>query len=152
MKALKQAVHTALRDDSTATIGLRALLMPTAAATPYGVYYGHFPEVPSFKSQSYLTWLYITTVSPGIQHSDERFREQVFSLTAWSMNPDTVEDVLRRARRVLENLKGVTRPSTDVELHQILFEHGGPDLFDQKYQVYYRAEQYRAWFREDITT
>ena len=149
MKALKEAVHAALRDDSTATVGLRDLLVQTV--TPYGVYEANFPEQPNFKSKSYLTWQMIARVTTSSQLSDLRLREQTFAVTAYSTSPDTVDNILRRAVFVLENTKAVTLPTSDVVLDRILHEDSGPDLFNDKFSIYFRAENFRAFYREDIT-
>jgi hypothetical protein len=149
MNTLKQAIHTTLRDDADATVGLRALL--GAAATPYGVYFTHLPETPDFPSHSYLTWYFISEQTTSAPDSDAKLREQVFSVTAWSKDPDTVDDVLKRARWLLENRKRVTSPTSEVELHAIKAEQTGPSLYDDRFMVYYRADQYRAYYREDVT-
>lgn len=149
MKALAQAIHTALRDDSAATVGIRALL--AQAATPWGVYHGHFPESPNLKSgKSYVTWYYLPSSTIKSGDSDVRLREQPFCLTAWSENIDTVNDIHKRARFVLEHLKGVTLPTVDVQLSEIIFENAMQDLFDDDFKAYYRPEHYRAYYREDI--
>ena len=154
MKQLKLAIHTALRDDMDALVGLRALL-GQSSATPYGVYQGHWQGVPNFKNaagpQSYLTWLFLQGQSTGTVLTDLRLREQLFAVTAWSENSDTMEDILRRARFVLEGMARVTQPTFDVELHQIRHEGSGPDLFDDRFKVYYRSEHFRAYYREDMT-
>lgn len=148
MKDLKEAIHTALRDDSAATVGLRALL--GHAATPFGVYQHHLPEEPDFATKSYLTWLMVGGTGGDAHGEDMRLREAVFSVTVWSQNPDTVEDALMRARLRLENLRGVTLPDDNIQLLQIKFEGHNADLFDDDFKAYYRVESYRAWYREDI--
>lgn len=153
MKALKKAIHVALRDDSDATVGLRTLLGQSATA-PYGVYEGRWQGVPNFKNaagpQSYLTWLFLRGMETGTVQTDLQLREQMFAVTAWSENTDTVEAILARARYVLQGRRAVAQPTVDVELHQIRYEGSGPDLFDDKWKVYYRAEHFRAYFREDL--
>jgi hypothetical protein len=150
MKLLKQAIHQALRDDSATTIGLRTLL--GHAATPWGVYQAYFPEVPAFGTKHYVTWNFLSGSTTLSQSSDMRLREIIFSVTAWSESMDTLETIQARVRHILENLKKVTVPTSEAELHQILHEGAGPDLFDDEKKAYYRAETYRAFYREDITT
>lgn len=153
MKLLKLAIHTALRDDNDPVVGMRTLL-GQSTTTPYGVYQGRWQGPPNFKNangpQAYLTWLFLQGTSTGTVQSDLRLREQVFAVTAWSENSDNLEDILRRARFVLEGMGRTSLPTNDVELHQIRHEGCGPDLFDDKFKVYYRAEHFRAYYREDI--
>ena len=150
MKLLKQAIHTALRDDSVATVGLRALL--GHAALPFGVYYHFLPEQPDFSTSHWLTWHLLTGSPVAAPESSAYLRETTFDVTAWSEDPDKVEDILLRVRAVLENARKVTRPTSECDLHAIKWEGHGPDLFDPKFQVYFRSENYRAFHREDVTS
>lgn len=149
MKLLKQAIHTALRDDSVATIGMRTLL--AHAATPWGVYEAFLPEQPDFSSRTYLTWKIISGSAVCAPLSDAYLREAVFEITVWGSDMDKVDDALVRARSVLENLRRVTLPTSGIALHSLKWEGNGPDRFDPDYQVYSRSEQYRAFYREDVT-
>jgi hypothetical protein len=155
MKALKTAIHTALRDDADANVGIRALL-GQANVTPYGVYQGRWVGTPNFKNgnnlQAYLTWVLTPGVSTGTMASDLATYERTFAVTAWSGTSDNMEDILQRARFVLEGLKRVTLPTVDIELHQIRHESSGPDLLDDKWNVFYRTEHFRAYYREKVTT
>jgi len=150
MKLLAQAIHTALRDDTVATIGMRALL--GFSATPWGVFQEHFPDIPDFGNNGMLTWQFVSASEAGGSGlSDMKLRQQVFRVTAWSVNPDVVFDILKRAMFLLDNMRGVTKPTSDVDLHQIRYESSGPTLYDDKHKVYYRADTFRAYFRELIT-
>lgn len=148
MKQLKQCVHTALRDDSVATVGLRALL--AHAATPWGVYERYLPEQPDFSTKHYLTWNVVSGSAGESAEVDAYLREVVFDVIAWSEDPDLVDDIHMRVRSVLENMRKITQPTSGCAVHQIKWEGHGPNLFDPQYQVYSRAEQYRIWYREDI--
>ncbi len=148
MKVLKTMVHTALRDDAS----LRTIL--GHAATPYGVYEGHFPAVPDFTggaagaATSYVTWMFIGGAGDASTNGPEmRLSEKVFSVTVWSANPDTVESAHRRIRRLLIDGYGCTLPTADAAVFGIKQELGGlgPDLFDDEAKVYFRAESYRVW-------
>ncbi len=150
MKELTQSIHKALRDDSVATVGLRALL--AHAATPWGVYRAYLPEQPDFSAKNYVTWYLLAASGITSPSVDALIRQQVFSVTAWSKDPDTVTDIHHRVRSVLENLRAVTLPTANCALHQIKWEGAGPELFDADFRVYYRAETYRAYYREDIAT
>jgi len=154
VKVLKTMVHTALRDDAS----LRTTL--GHAATPYGVYEGHFPAIPDFTAaagaaRSYVTWMFLGGAGDGTTNGPEmRLGEKVFSITAWSASPDTVEDAHKRIRRLLIDLKGCTLPTADAHVTGLKQEPGGigPDLFDDEAKVYFRAETYRVWYREEITS
>ena len=151
MEKLKEAVYTALRDDSTATVGLRTLL--GHAATPYGVYFAYLPEKPDFSSKHYLTYMLLAQAAePGVGGTDMRLRQAVFSVTAWSSSDITKEQILRRIENVLEQMRKVTKPTSQCELHDLRFESSGPDLFDDEFKVHHRSVQYRAYYRDDITT
>lgn len=149
MKALREAIHKALRDDSAATVGLRALL--GHATTPFGVYYHFFPETPDFTNLSYLTYYFLAGVAGESHDVDAYLREHVFAVTAWSEDMDKMEDILMRVRNVIENMRKLTLPTATIGLHSIKWESASADLFDQDDQVYHRTEQYRAFYREDIT-
>lgn len=150
MKALKQSVHTAMRDDSVATVGLRTLL--GHAATPFGVYYHFLPEAPDFtSSKHYVTWNFLSGSPIESSDSDAYLRQVVFEVRAYSSDPDKVEDILLRVRAVLENLRRVTVPTSDIQLHDIKWDGMGPDLFDPDFLVYLRSEQYRSFYREDLS-
>lgn len=153
MKAVKQMVHTALRDDAT----LRTL--GAHAATPYGVYEAHFPEPPNFSSgataRAYVTWQFLGGPAEDVDVQGDpsmRRRHLVVSITVWSISPDTIEDMHARIRRLLVGMRGVTLPSSGAEVHGIAFQDAGPDLFDNDFKVYFRAETYRVSFREDVTS
>ena len=148
-------VHTALRDDAS----LRSTLGQTA--TPYGVYEGHFPAIPDFTggdagaAMSFVTWMFLGGGGdPSTNGPEMRRGEKVFSVTAWSANPDTVEDAHKRIRRLLIDLYGCTLPTTDVNVVSLKQESGGigPDLFDDEAKVYFRAETYRVWYREEVAS
>ena len=148
MKVLKQMIHTALRDDAS----LRTTL--GHAAVPYGVYEAFFPESSDFSSKSYVTWQFLggPAVDAAMQNeTDMRRRVLTVSITAFSADHDTLEDLHKRIRRLLIGMHGVTKPSADAEVHGIEHVDAGPDLFDDEKKVYFRAETYRILFREDFT-
>jgi hypothetical protein len=149
VKVLKQMIHTALRDDSS----LRTTL--GHAAVPYGIYEAFFPESSDFSSKSYVTWQFLggAPVDATIQNEpDMRRRIKSVSITGWSADQDTLEDIHRRIRRILVGMQSVTVPSADAEVQGIEHADEGPDLFDDDKKVYFRAETYRIMFREDITS
>ncbi len=154
MKVLKEMVHTSMRDDAP----LRTILGHTA--TPYGVFPGHFPAGADFvpatgTARSYATWQFLGGGGDSTTNGPEmRTGEKVFSVTVWSSNPDTVEAAHARIRRILIDLKFCILPTTDAAVTGLKQEPGGigPDLFDDTEKVYFRAESYRIWYREDITS
>ena len=146
MNALRQMVHTALRDDSSlrTTIG--------HAATPYGIYEGFAPEVPDYTSLSYAYWQFLGGAQDEEAHGVEmRLRTLQFSVTVLSANPDTVETAHQRIRRIFNDKQAVTLPSTEADVHEVRAIEAGPNLYDEAKQVYFRAETYRIRFREVIT-
>lgn len=149
MTNLRQMVHTALRDDSS----LRTLVGNTTT-TPYNVYREDPPVPFDFTSQAMVVWHFLanTPTLPSSHGVSMRQREQVFAVTAYSADPDAVDNILARVRRIFEDLKAVTLPSAGAEVVACHFEDEGPDLFDAEKKVKYRAVQFRIHYREDFTS
>lgn len=151
MEKIKQAIYTALRDDSTATVGLRTLL-GSHTATPYGVYFGRSPVTADYSSKSYLTYSFLSGDGDmGSSDSSCERRSGIFQITAWSESNTTMERILRRVSNVLHRKNKVTNPTSESQLVDIQLASQGPDLFDDDAKVYYRSDQYRVWWRDDIT-
>ena len=147
MNGIKLMVHSGLRDDTT----LRTLL--GHSADPYGVYQAMPPESLDLSTKSYVTWQFIQGVPEDTDAQGDpsmRRRHRVVSITAWSEDPDTVDSIHVRVRRIMIGAYGLTKPSSLAEVHGVTFEGDGPDLFDDEKKVYFRAETYRISFREDI--
>ena len=153
---IKEAVWTAMKDDgiSATASSIRALLefSTTSAKTPFGVYYHSFPMTPDFKAHSYITYYFIGGSGGQGYLTDARLREVVLSVTAWSEQAVRVDRILRRVEMLLHECRHVSKPTSQSALHDIRWDSAGPDLFDDDYKVYYRAEQYRIWYRDDIAS
>lgn len=149
MQKILEAIHTAMRDDTVATVGLRTLLGHTTA--PFGVFHKEFPEDVSFKEdKSIVIW---GVLSPDAEDdSDETIdmEQVVIEVTAWATNNTKKEQVLRRVKRVLKNARLVTLPTEEQEMHQIKYEGGGPDLFDDDKRINGRTDSYRIYYRDDF--
>jgi hypothetical protein len=143
-----------MRDDSASTSGIRYLLgfRATGSVTPFGVYLANLPQTLDFKTHSYITY-YIVNRSPVISGRDTgtKLREVLLAVTAWSESDTTKERILRRVERVLDGMAKVARAGSQSDIHGIHYESSGPDLFDDSEKVYYRTDQYRVWYRDDIT-
>lgn len=148
MLALAQAIHSLFQGDSTPTIGLQTII--GKAAPNYGVYRGHFPEIPNFKGSDLLTWEFLALTVDASRQSDMRLRQHLFAVTAWSPALDNIENIHHRVRYLCEGQRW-TAPTADCQLIKIHFDSAGPNLWDDEFQVHYRAEHYRAYYREDIT-
>lgn len=151
MNGLRQMIHTALRDDSQATVGLRAVL--GHAATPYGVYESLPPAAPDYKdNKALLVWDLLGGPSDDAAHGVEmRLRKQVLSVTIWCPIRDTIETAHARVRRVLEDRHKVTYEPTDADVHQLKHREAGPYLWDAAASVHGRAELYDIPYREVVS-
>ena len=148
MNEIRKAIHTALRDDDEALVGIRALL--GHSTDPFGVNYHHLPDKLDFSTLSFLTWFFLSaTPQDDNTGFDVNTKSLILSVTAWSRLPDTVATVLKRVDSTLVDLRRVTIPTTDEELHGIKNAGSGPDLFDNDYKAYYRRDTYQVWYRQD---
>lgn len=148
MKELAQTIHGAMQNDSVANVGLQALL--GYSTLPWGIYRGHFPERPSFKANDLLTWQFGSGPVVMGHKSDMRLRQRTFHVTAWSSTLDNIDVILARVRFIFES--GLfTLPTVNCQIHRITYEQSGPDLWDEGFQVNYRADTFRVHYREDIT-
>ncbi len=155
MDVVKEMIYKALRDDSAATVGIRALL--SQAATPYGVYHANLPDNVDFTSnKKYIVYF------QGPSDYDKTYprhnlatvvKEETYQITAWGGNATTSNDkILDRVKHLLEGKHKTTNPTTDAEVYQIRCEWEGPDLWDDDYKTYYKSTRYRVWVRDDTVT
>lgn len=152
MEQVAQSIYQAMRDDSAATVGLRALLGNTTT-TPYNVYHAFLPAGIDFSSttaQSYITYQLISSVADIEQHSKGgRIMVETWQITAYAHTRTKVDSIHRRIRHRLDALHNVTLPTSQAVLHQIRFESLGPHTWDDAYKVFFQEATYRSWGRDD---
>lgn len=127
-QTLQQWLYTTLRDDSTATIGLRALL--GKSATPYGIYRQWPPENPVFPLVTYAL------VTMNENAGSIAARDLWFNLTAWGTNCDVVAE---RIRVLLRHAKPVT---SDYSVKLIAFDQMVTAGFSDELKCDYRQDRY----------
>lgn len=149
MVKIFEAINTALRDDATATVGLRAIT--GHSATPWGVHKHKMPEKPDFTSKYYIVFYFLGATPINDTHGSEaRLREDVLVIDVYGKSGDQVEVILKRVRWLLENRRGVTLPTSEEELHAIEYEGPGPNLYDEEFNVPHRVNNFRVKWREDV--
>lgn len=153
MEAVNQAIYKALRDDSEATVGIRALLGNTTT-TPFNVFHSFLPESvdfsPSSGSQGFITYQFVSG-TPDLSSQSEALRliEEVYQVTAYHRSLSVVEDIQRRVKKRLMRKKGVTDPSSQALISQLKLDSEGPPTFDDVFKVWFKLSLYRAWIRDD---
>lgn len=153
MEKIDESIYKALRDDSTASVGIRALLGNTATS-PYNVYHAFLPDDVDFQTASgqvgFLVYHRISSVPDIEQHNPSGLTMvMLYQISAYARSLPTVESVLRRVRWRLDHLRGVTLPTTLAALHQIKLDSAGPTRFDDAFKVFFRNDMYRVWGRDD---
>lgn len=153
MESIGQAIYTALRDDSEATNGIRALLGNTGT-TPYNVYHSHLPDNIDFNqssgAHSFITYFLVSSVSDNSVHgADGRLVEEVYNITVYSRTLSTLESVHRRIKLRLHDMRNITAPSSQARIHQVRFENEIATQWDDDFKVFFRPAFYRVWGRDD---
>ena len=154
MEQAGQAIYTALRDDSEATNGIRALLGNTTT-TPYNVYHADFPTSFDFSpssgtAQGLITYHMVSSVRDNEMSRPSIYVFQaLYNITVYARALTKVEAVHRRVMLRLHNMRNVTVPTTLAWLHNVKLENEGPNIFDDAFKVHYRAAFYRVWGRDD---
>ena len=153
MEKVNEAIYKALRDDSEASVGIRALLGNTTT-TPFNVFHSFLPESvdfsPSAGAQGFITYQFISG-TPDLEQQSEASRlvEEVYQVTAYHRNLSIVEDIQRRVKRRLMRKRGVTDPTSQALISQIKLDNEEPPTFDDVFKVWFRTTFYRAWIRDD---
>lgn len=153
MEEVSKALYTALRDDSEANVGIRALLGNTTT-TPYNVYHAFLPEAIDFSQSSgnkgFITYQFISGTPDITQHSRaSMLSEDIYQFIAYHRNLSTVEDIHRRIKKVLQQKRKVTDPTTQAVIHEIKLDSEGPSTFDNAFKVWFQSKFYRVWVRDD---
>jgi len=153
MEKIDSAIYLALRDDSEATVGIRALLGNTTT-TPYNVYHAFFPDnfdfSPASGNKGIVVYNFVSGTPDKTVHSKSTIiSEDLYDITAYHRSLDTLEDIHRRIKKRLYLLNNVTKPTSQAELHQLLLDSERPPTFDDDWQVWFQTKSYRAWVRDD---
>ena len=153
MEKVNEALYKALRDDSEATVGIRVLLGNTST-TPYNVHHAFLPEKvdfsPSTGAQGFITYQFVSgTPDNSNMSTASRLIEEVYQFTAYHRNLSVVEDIQRRIKKRLQNKKGITDPTSQAQLYEVLLDSESPPTFDDAFKVWFQTKFYRAWVRDD---
>ncbi len=153
MEEAEKALYQALRDDSEALVGLRALLGNTTTS-PYNVYYAYLPEnvdfSPSGGSKAFVTVL--LTASPADISSPKaaaRLMQDFYQVTVYARDLSKVRSVHRRIRWRLDGARGLTIPTTLDQVHKVALIGYGSDRYDDKFDCRWQMAEYRVWRRDD---
>ena len=152
---VSQAIYTALRDDSEATNGIRALLGNTTT-TPYNVFYKSPPAQFDFtpasgSAQSLLIYNEVASIGDlTIRPKTVQLLEEEYDVQAWSRSLTQLDAIMRRVKLRLNGLRNVTLPTSQNDLHQIKFQSMTSAIFDEAWQVYWRTARFLAWSRDDV--
>ena len=153
MEKVSQALYQALRDDSEATVGIRALLGNTTTS-PYNVYHAFIPEAIDLKTAAgnvgFITYNLISSVAEtDIGAPAVRLFQELYDFTVYHRLLTTVEAVHQRIKRRLISNRGVTQPTTLAAIYNLKLERLGPHRWDENFNVYFQVASYRAWVRDD---
>ena len=154
MEEAQKAIYQAIRDDSAASIGVRALLGNTTT-TPYNVYYAFLPVALEFSpasgtKQGFVVVLLISSVADlSAGKADTRLMQDVYQVSVYARDLSKVREVHSRIRWRLEGKRGLTDPTTDDVIHKIALESIGPDRYDDAYECRWQTAIYRVWRRDD---
>lgn len=153
MDKVKEMLYKTLRDDSTATVGLRALLGNTTVS-PYNVYLAKLPDNPNFVGgDKFVTYMQLTgeyDTSYPRHNFATVVKQETYQFTSWGGDATTSNDkILDRIKFLLEGKHKTTNPTSDAEVHAIRCEWEGPDLYDDDYEVNYKSIRVRVWLRDD---
>jgi len=137
MATLRETIHGILLTDAQSAVAgsLGVLLGYNAVNKPRCVYFRNPPEKPDFPLVTYFSSSQVNILG-GVEFNP---RTIIFTFTAWGNN---FEAVLERIFNLLQKKKELT-PS-DYSCKAILFDVSGPDMFDDDFKIYYRAENYRV--------
>lgn len=153
MEKIAEALYKALRDDSEAIVGMRALLGNTTT-TPYNMYHAYIPESVDFTtvtgSQSFMIYQFVSgTPDQSIHGRDGLAGEELYSFRVYSRSLSTLESICRRIRLRLQGKRDVTDPTTQAVILDVKMDSEGPTIWDDDFKVYGRTVYYRVWMRDD---
>lgn len=153
---ISEAIYKALRDDSLATNGIRALLGNTTT-TPYNVYHAYVPESVDFSPPAgavgFITYFMVTD-TPNLEYQSVATEvvESIYNITAYHKTMTQLDKVLRRVRYRLEDMTGITRPTARSTMHKVRWQMDTTTKWDDEFKVWYRTSLYKVWYRNDDPT
>jgi len=152
VEKIAESLYKALRDDSEATVGIRALLGNTTT-TPYNVYHVSIPAAVDFVtatgSQSFIVYQFVSgTPDQSFHGRDGLAGQELYSFRVYSRTLSTLESVCRRMRLRLRK-KYVTDPTTQAVILEIKMDSEGATIWDDEFKVWGRTVYYRVWMRDD---
>lgn len=151
MDVIKSMLYTVMRDDTTATIGLRALL--SQSTTPYGIYHANLPDNVNFaSSKKYITYYQLTgefdTSYPRNNYTTMP-KQETYQITVWGGDTTTSnEKILNRIKYLLDGKHKTTNPTSDADVFMIKCEWESEDLWDNDYRIFYKSARYRVWLND----
>lgn len=153
MEAVAQALYTALRDDSEATVGMRALLGNTTT-TPYNMHHVLIPEAIDFVTaagtQSFMVYQFVSGIPrQDIHGRDGLAGEELYNFRVYSRSLATLESICRRIKLRLQNKLYVTQPTSQAVIQEVKLDSEGPTIWDDEFKVWGRSNFYRVWCRDD---
>ena len=153
MEKVDVAIYKTLRDDSEASVGIRALLGNTTT-TPYNTYHAFLPDnidfSPAAGNVGFIVYMRISSTPDLGVHSLSTLTEQsVYQISAYHRVLSSVEAIHRRIKKRLLRLDHVTQPTSQSGLYQLLLESEDPVTFDDSFKVWFQQKYYRAWVRDD---
>ena len=153
MEKIAEALYKALRDDSEAAVGMRALLGNTTTS-PYNVYHAFLPEAVDFVTaagtQSFIVYQFISGIPDQTIHGrDGLAGQELYSFRVYSRSLSTLESICRRIRLRLQGKRSVTDPTTQAVIQSVKMDSEGPTIWDDEFKVFGRTVYYRVWMRDD---
>lgn len=146
MELVSQAIYTALRDDSEATNGLRALLGNTSA-TPYNMFHAFVPASFQYDGgKSCLTYQFVSgTPDLNTHPTAGRTVQEVYRVNVYSRSILTVERAHKRVKWRLQGARSVTQPSSESIISKLALDFMAPTRYDEAWNVFWQTADYRAW-------
>lgn len=153
MEKIDEAIYLAMRDDATATVGLRALLGNTTV-TPYNVYHSHLPAAidftPASGQKGFVVYSFVSGALDNAQQSRAgQVQESLYNITVYHRLLPSLEAIHRRIKQNLYHLWRMTLPTSQAELHQVKLDSEGPHVWDDAFKVHYQTKIYRVWGRDN---
>lgn len=148
-----QALYETLRDDSEATVGIRALLGNTTA-TPYNVHHAFLPEAIDFSAaggtKAFIVYQFISGTPDNTSHNRAALLSQeVYSVTVYARSLAKIIAVHKRVKLLLHDKRSVTDPSSGVVIFRMALDAQNPPRFDDAFETWFQSAFYRAWVRDD---
>jgi len=153
MDVIKEMIYKVMRDDSEASVGLRALLDQTS--TPYGIYKADLPDNMDFSAGVKCVTMFQLTGEFDTSMPRENFstvaKQETYQITAWGGDAlVSCDKILDRVRYLLEGKHKTTDPTTNAAVFSIKCEWEGPDQRDIDYRVNHKSARFRVWL-QDLT-